>query len=152
MKHDIKPKKGRDTKTDLLMKSSRETLMNLPEHLIGKDILPNHILKKTGEAFVDDEITDNDQEDDELELVQFKRYNLPAEIQITSGTGNRRGKELDPGPGSEEESERWSDDQMTARHLAFAPKEWIATIKINQKNKHIVLKYLLVVSQVLTNK
>ena len=106
MKHDIKPKKGRDTKTDLLMKSSRETLMNLPEHLIGKDILPNHILKKTGEAFVDDEITDIDQEDDELELVQFKRYNLPAEIQITSGTGNRRSKELEPGPGSQEESER----------------------------------------------
>ena len=80
--------------------------MNLPEHLIGKDILPNHILKKTGEAFVEDEITDNDQEDDELELVQFKRYNLPAEIQITSGTGNRRGKELEPGPGAEEESEK----------------------------------------------
>ena len=80
--------------------------MNLPEHLIGKDILPNHILKKTREAFVDDEITDNDQEDDELELVQFKRYNLPAEIQITSGTGNRRAKELEPGPGSQEESER----------------------------------------------
>ena len=105
MKHDIKPKKGRDTKTDLLMKSSRETLMNLPEHLIGKDILPNHILKRTGEAFVDDKIDDNEQEDDELELVQFKRYNLPAEIQITSGTGGRRGKELEPGSESEEESE-----------------------------------------------
>lgn len=104
VKHDIKPKKGRDTKTDLLMKSSRETLMNLPEHLIGKDILPNHILKKTGEAFVDDKINDKEQEDDELELVQFKRYNLPAEIQITSGTGHRRGKELEPG--SEKESER----------------------------------------------
>ena len=107
MKHDIKPKKGRDTKTDLLMKSSRETLMNLPEHLIGKDILPNHILKRTGEAFVDDKIDDNEQEDDELELVQFKRYNLPAEIQITSGTGNRRGKELESGSESEkEESEK----------------------------------------------
>ena len=94
VKHDIKPKKGRDTKTDLLLKSSRETLMNLPEHLIGKEILPNHILKKTGEALVDDEIADTEQEDDDLELVTFKRYNLPAEIQITSGTGNRRGKEI----------------------------------------------------------
>ena len=80
--------------------------MNLPEHLIGKDILPNHILKRTGEAFVDDKINDNEQEeDDELELVQFKRYNLPAEIQITSGTGNRRGKELESGS-EEEESEK----------------------------------------------
>ena len=90
--------------------------MNLPEHLIGKDILPNHILKKTGEAFVDDKVADNEQEDDELELVQFKRYNLPAEIQITSGTGNRRGKELESS--SEKESEGWGDDQMTAWHLA----------------------------------
>ena len=115
VKYDTKPKKGRDTKTDLL-KSSRETLMNLPEHLIGSDILPSHILKKTGEALVDDEVAVKETDDSELELVQFKRYNLPPEIQITSGTGNRRGKELEPGPGPGP-GEESDDRQMTDTHL-----------------------------------
>ena len=65
--------------------------MNLPEHLIGQDILPNHILKKTGEALVDN--------DEELDIVhpesEYKRYNLPAEIQVTRGSSFRNGKEME---------------------------------------------------------
>ena len=91
MKYDAKPKKGRDTDLDLV-KSSRETLENLPEYLVGKDILPNHILKKTGEAFVDDYESTNDEVQDTavdasniVNKSKFKRYHLPPEVQITHG-------------------------------------------------------------------
>merc|ERR550532_2393694 len=36
---------------DQKLKRGRETLSNLPEHLVGNEILPEHILKKTGEAY-----------------------------------------------------------------------------------------------------
>ena len=89
MKYDAKHKKGRDTDLDLV-KSSRETLENLPEYLVGKDILPNHILKKTGEAFVDDydSTEDADESLDTSNIInksKFKRYHLPPEVQITHG-------------------------------------------------------------------
>ena len=91
MKYDQKKKKGRDTETEIF-KKGRETLMNLPEHLLGKEILPNHIMKKMGTVATDEEA-------DEEELLEnsskYKRYHIPPEIQIThSGTPFRSGKEL----------------------------------------------------------
>ena len=87
--------------------------MNLPEHLIGKDILPNHILKKTGEAF-DDELFDASGGGAEGELAhssEFKRYNLPPEIQITSGA--RGGKETAPPSASSESGDQQMAPQLT---------------------------------------
>jgi len=107
VKYDAKPKKGRDTETSLF-KSSRETLMNLPEHLIGKEILPDHILKRTGEPFDDDQIELADDYDENLSIVKasdYKRYNLPAEIQITSGSPFRNGKEIETGSDKSQESD-----------------------------------------------
>ena len=82
--------------------------MNLPEHLIGKEILPDHILKRTGEAFDDDQIDLADDYDENLSIVKasdYKRYNLPAEIQITSGSPFRNGKEIETGSDKIQESD-----------------------------------------------
>ena len=82
--------------------------MNLPEHLIGKEILPDHILKRTGEAFDDEQIELNDADGENLTIVKgsdYKRYNLPAEIQITSGSPFRNGKEIESGPDKNVESD-----------------------------------------------
>ena len=84
--------------------------MNLPEHLIGKEILPDHILKRTGVALDDDQY---DVEDEDLTIVKasdYKRYNLPAEIQITSGSPFRNGKEIETGS---DEIEKKSDSETS---------------------------------------
>jgi len=94
VKYDQKKKKGRDTE---LFKKGRETLMNLPEHLLGKEILPNHILKKMGKVATDEDSSDySDVSDEDQNSSKYKRYHIPPEIQIThSGTPFRSGKELE---------------------------------------------------------
>ena len=93
MKYDQKSKKGRDTEAELFQ-NGRETLMNLPEHLVGQELLPDHILKKMGTAadtsedYPGEEISDEELESDS----KYKRYHIPPEIQITLG---RNGKELE---------------------------------------------------------
>ena len=93
-----------------LFKSSRETLQNLPEHLVGRDILPNHILKKMGEAYVDDERDQVTENDPAAELIvnksKFKRYHLPPEVQITHG--RRKRKQIE---GEEESSDEESESE-----------------------------------------
>ena len=95
VKYDQKTKKGRDTEVELFQ-NGRETLMNLPEHLVGQDLLPDHILKKMGTAadssedYPGEEISLTDEELDSAS--KYKRYHIPPEIQITLG---RNGKELE---------------------------------------------------------
>ena len=97
VKYDQKSKKGRDTEVELFQ-NGRETLMNLPEHLVGQELLPDHILKKMGTAadtFEDYAEEEMSASDEELELdsaSKYKRYHIPPEIQITLG---RNGKELE---------------------------------------------------------
>ena len=78
--------------------------MNLPEHLLGQEILPNHILKKMGSVPTDEILHDySDEEGDVseedpllLNSSKYKRYHLPPEVQITqSGPPFRNGKELE---------------------------------------------------------
>lgn len=78
--------------------------MNLPEHLLGQEILPNHILKKMGSVPTDEILHDySDEERDVseedpllLNSSKYKRYHLPPEVQITqSGPPFRNGKELE---------------------------------------------------------
>ena len=95
MKYDQKTKKGRDTEVELFQ-NGRETLMNLPEHLVGQDLLPDHILKKMGTAadtfedYTGEEMSATGEELDPAS--KYKRYHIPPEIQITLG---RNGKELE---------------------------------------------------------
>ena len=101
-------KKGRDTETELFIKKGRETLMNLPEHLLGKEILPNHIIKRMGnlatdeilheysDDYSDDEMGGNEEDNLLANSSKYKRYHLPPEIQITqSRSPARSGKELE---------------------------------------------------------
>ena len=88
---------------DLPSKRGRgETLSNLPTHLVGNHILPEHILKRTGElAAAEDK--------NEVEAMfasttttvlpkivsksKFKRYHVPPEVRITHGLhASRTGK------------------------------------------------------------
>ena len=97
MKYDQKSKKGRDTEAELFQ-NGRETLMNLPEHLVGQELLPNHILKKMGTAagafddYSEEEMSTTDEEEMLDKASKYKRYHIPPEIQITLG---RNGKELE---------------------------------------------------------
>ena len=96
MKYDQKSKKGRDTEAELFQ-NGRETLMNLPEHLVGQELLPDHILKKMGTAadtfdYADEEMSVTDEEVMLDNASKYKRYHIPPEIQITLG---RDGKELE---------------------------------------------------------
>ena len=100
MKYDQKSKKGRDTEAELFQ-NGREILMNLPEHLVGQELLPDHILKKMGTAadtFEDyaegEEMSATDEEQILDSASKYKRYHIPPEIQITLG---RNGKELEGG-------------------------------------------------------
>jgi len=113
--YDQKFKRGRETSDDIPNKKGRETLSNLPEHLVGNEILPEHILKKTGEAF---EAVNEDSESttrkvftvtqpDTIPIIlnnasKFKRYQIPPEVQITHNQQPfRSGKEI-PGEPSDE--------------------------------------------------
>ena len=64
-------------------------MSNLPEHTVGQDVLPEHILKKTGEInSSSSEIESLTQLSPSLpEIItkasKFKRYNVPPEVQIT---------------------------------------------------------------------
>ena len=97
MKYDQKSKKGRDTEAELFQ-NGRETLMNLPEHLVGQELLPDHIIKKMGTAadtfedYADEEMSVTDEEAMLDNASKYKRYHIPPEIQITLG---RDGKELE---------------------------------------------------------
>ena len=74
------------TSDKLPMKRGRETLSNLPEHIVGQDLLPEHILKRTGELESD---TLDEPSPSLPEIInkssQFKRYNVPPEVRITHG-------------------------------------------------------------------
>ena len=97
VKYDQKSKKGRDTEAELFQ-NGRETLMNLPEHLVGQELLPDHIIKKMGTAadtfedYADEEMSVTDEEAMLDNASKYKRYHIPPEIQITLG---RDGKELE---------------------------------------------------------
>ena len=71
-------------------KKGRETLSNIPEHLAGKQILPEHILKKTGEAV--EESTEAASLPTLLNKSKFRRYNVPPEVRITHGVSLPEGR------------------------------------------------------------
>ncbi len=73
--YDEKMKSGVDKVPN---KKGRETLSNLPEHLVGNEILPEHILKKTGELFSEPE-----REETSTSKV-FLRYHVPPEVRVRS--------------------------------------------------------------------
>jgi len=106
--YDQKFKRGRETSDDVPNKKGRETLSNLPEHLVGNEILPEHILKKTGEAY-DPYRQDTESstkkvytvtQPDNLPIIlnnasKFKRYQIPPEVRIThSQQPFRTGKDI----------------------------------------------------------
>ena len=77
--------------------------MNLPEHLLGKEILPNHIIKRMGSLatdeilhdYSDDETSETEEDNLLANSSKYKRYHLPPEIQVTqSRSPVRSGKEL----------------------------------------------------------
>eukprot|EP00090_Calanus_glacialis_P004778 TRINITY_DN13582_c0_g1_i1.p1 TRINITY_DN13582_c0_g1~~TRINITY_DN13582_c0_g1_i1.p1 ORF type:complete len:1386 (+),score=289.54 TRINITY_DN13582_c0_g1_i1:332-4489(+) len=106
--YDQKFKRGRETSDDVPNKKGRETLSNLPEHLVGNEILPQHILKKTGEAY--DPLNPDTEsstrkvftvtQPDNLPIIlnnasKFKRYQIPPEVRITHNQQPfRNGKDI----------------------------------------------------------
>jgi len=107
--YDQKMKRGRETSGDPPNTKGRETLSNLPEHLVGNEILPGHILKKTGEAYDPlNLLTESSTrkvftvtQPDNLPVIlnnasKFKRYQIPPEVRITHNQQlpQRNGKEI----------------------------------------------------------
>lgn len=80
-------KRGRDS-------SNAPSLSGLPEHLQGNQLLPEHLLKRTGSV---------DPTEESLPALvnksKFRRYHVPPEVRIRSGVlgDGRVGKELPEG-------------------------------------------------------
>jgi hypothetical protein len=124
--YDQKIKRGRETSDDIPNKKGRETLSNLPEHLVGNEILPKHILKKTGEAYdphrQDSESSTNKvftvTQPDTVPIIlnnasKFKRYQIPPEVQIThSQQPFRTGKEIGSGDAASEPESDESEEHV----------------------------------------
>ena len=100
-----KRKKGRESSDSALLPtpaagSRGETLMNLPEHLVGNEILPQHILKRAGEPAAESEagaVTLNSGAAPVIinNASKFRRYQIPPEVRVTHDQlPFRRGKEI----------------------------------------------------------
>ena len=89
-------------------RGEQETLSNLPDYLVGQQILPNHILKKTGLL---NEV--NEEKNIEPEIInksKFKRYNVPPEVRITSDISLPQYRSLDYVAPQQAEGEKRSFD------------------------------------------
>ena len=97
-------------------RGEQETLSNLPEHLIGQHILPDHILKRTGELSEDaNEINTEDSLKPEiLNKSKFKRYNVPPEIIITNEMNLPQYRSLDSVP---QQQNYYNEEERESRNI-----------------------------------
>ena len=112
-------------------RGDQEELSNLPEYLVGQDILPEHILKKSGLQYEDGDATANldsinannviinkNSADSRPQIVnksKFKRYNVPPEVRITSDLSLPQYRSLDmPLPAEEQQQPAEYEDMAAA--------------------------------------